>query len=126
MPSQYNLLPPLIKFCNDHNLLSTTPEKLTVSGFCTDIMELFLPINSLRLVQARDVIRTAIESSPISAVDFKVVSLFLPVISSACSSFYSVWKVKNSMTIVIRQTKRFAFVSRLNKSCKRNDNNKHI
>lgn len=119
VPAQYDLLPPLIKFCSeDYKLLPSTPGKLAVSEFCTQIMELFLPVLSIRLNQSREIISTAVKSSTITQVDFKVVSIFLPVIAKACSTFHSIWKTKKYAYIIIRQTKRFAFINRLNNACK--------
>ena len=118
IPPRFDLLPPLIKFCNeDYRRLFSTPEKLALSEFCTTIMEFFLPTLAFRPGQIRSVVTSACKVSNETQVNFQLVSTFLPVIAKACSSFFSVWKTKNSMTIIIRQTKRFAFVSRMNHAC---------
>lgn len=114
IPAQYNLIPQFIKFCSeDFRFLASDPEKLKTPEFCAQIMGMFLPVYSLRQNQIKSVVTNAIKSSLLKTVDFKLASLFLPAIAKTCSSFYAVWKVKNSMTIVIRQTKRFAFVNKL-------------
>ena len=118
IPPRYDLLPPLIKFCSeDYRRLASTPEKLATSELCTTVMELFLPTLAFRPGQIRSVTTTACKSSTETQVSFQLASTFLPVIAKACSSFFSVWKTKNSMTIIIRQTKRFAFVNRMNRAC---------
>lgn len=120
IPAQYNLIPPFVKFCSEgYRTLASDPEKLKTSEFCTLVMEMFLPIFSLRQTQVKSVITNSMKSTTLTTVDFKLVSLFLPAIANTCSSFYSVWKVKNSMTIAVRQIKRFVFINRLNNACKK-------